>query len=254
MKAMTEFSFSFAFTHELLTQLPSADAAPYFPSLRAEALLGYDLKVGFNGIPIYLQYKLSEGLTRGQAKYWAKYNGEYYRFDITSLRVSQQHDILKDLSVKEPHVYYVAPVFWKIGNFNIYYQTNRILDNSICVPLRRLPYLPDFDQHHVTYANTRRFDWHSTDDDTASDDFSGTHLAESIRDQFDRKEFIKIDDDFIGELYSAIHSMILRREEGMEAIDTLRPGPGGLAGVQYLLRTYLGIELLLLRDVTTQGT
>lgn len=254
MKAMTEFSFSFAFTRELLTQLPNADAAPYFPSLRAEALLGYDLKVGFDGLPIYIQYKLAEGLTRPQAKYWAKYKGEYYRFDITSRRVSEQHDILKDLSVNEPHVYYVAPVFWKIENFTIYYSINRILDNSICVPLRRLPYLADFDQHSVTYADTRRFDWHSTDDDTASDDFSGTHLAESIRDQFDRKELVKIDEDFVGELYSTIHSMILRREERMHSLDTLRPGPEGLAGVQYLLRTYLGMELLLLRDVSGQGT
>ena len=253
MKAISEFSFSFAFTRELLTHLPNIDAAPYFPSLRAEAQLGYDLKIGFQGLPMFIQFKLAEGLTRRQAKYWAQYNREYYRFDITSRRVSQQHADLKDLSLNEPEVYYVAPVFWTIEDFNNYYASNQILANSICVPLQRLPYLSDLNLHQITYAAPERFDWHSTDDDTTRDDFSGTRLADSIGDRFNRRDLITIDENYIRVLHLTILSIIERRAEGIRAPTNVASGLEGLAGVQFLLRTYFGLELLLLRDLAALG-
>ena len=85
----SEFSYGFAVTHGLLKNKPSIDVAPHFPFLVEEGKVGYDLKLGFPGLPTYLQFKLSDRLTRRPAKYRDNYDEPYVRFDITPLRVSQ---------------------------------------------------------------------------------------------------------------------------------------------------------------------
>ena len=80
MKQISEFSYGFGVTRELLAQIPNADAVPYFPSLRQEAQLGYDLKIGFPGFPVFIQFKIAEGLTRRRSKYWQTYGRPYFRF------------------------------------------------------------------------------------------------------------------------------------------------------------------------------
>ena len=62
--AFSEFSYGFAVTHGLLKDKPSIDVAPHFPSLVQEGKIGYDVKLGFPGLPVYLQFKLSDRLTR----------------------------------------------------------------------------------------------------------------------------------------------------------------------------------------------
>ena len=58
----SEFSYGFAVTHGLLKDEPSIDVAPHFPSLVEEGKVGYDLKLGFPGLPTYIQFKLSDRL------------------------------------------------------------------------------------------------------------------------------------------------------------------------------------------------
>lgn len=247
MRAITEFSFGFAFTRELLNQLPNVDVAPYFPSLREEgAGRGYDVKIGFAGLPIFIQFKISEALTRPQSKYWPDYLRPYYRFDVTSLRRSRQHNDLKDLSQNEPEVYYVAPRFWKPRDFDIYYSASEILANSICIPVTGLDYLTDTDHHQITYVTPDSYDWHSTDNDRVHGDFAGTHLVSSIQERFSQDRLRRIDEEFVAQLYSILVSIARRSDFGVPS--DFPPVPESLAGVRFLLAAYFGLEFLLLTE------
>ena len=127
----SEFSYGFAVTHGLLRDEPGIDVAPHFPSLVQEGKIGYDVKLGFLGFPIYLQFKLSDYLTRRPAKYWENYYEPYFRLDITPLTISQQHNLLKDLADSGEEVFYVSPVFWKATQFNDAFRDNHVAARSI---------------------------------------------------------------------------------------------------------------------------
>ncbi|WP_439868978.1 hypothetical protein [Pseudomonas syringae] len=63
---MSEFSYGFAFTNELIHAPDShVVAAPEFPSLQKEGKPsgGYDVKIPF-GSPLFLQFKLSHFMAR----------------------------------------------------------------------------------------------------------------------------------------------------------------------------------------------
>src|SRR3989337_2361193 len=114
----SEFSYGFAVSAELARTLrPRLTIAPIFPSLRKEAHLGWDVKLPIRGIPYFIQFKLAEALTRSSAAEWRYYGQPYYRIYLHKARRSNQHNLLKNLANKSLHVYYVAPRFYRIGEF-----------------------------------------------------------------------------------------------------------------------------------------
>ena len=57
----SEFSFGYAFTENLIRSTSSGAAiAPYFPNLRDEGSLGYDVDIRLPGRPLFLQFKLPD--------------------------------------------------------------------------------------------------------------------------------------------------------------------------------------------------
>ncbi|WP_416797639.1 hypothetical protein [Ciceribacter azotifigens] len=70
MKAgYTEFSFSYAFTENLIrgSATPPPSGASVVPNLAQEATLGYDVQIGFPAFPLFFQYKLPKLMTRASA-------------------------------------------------------------------------------------------------------------------------------------------------------------------------------------------
>ena len=66
---ISEFSYGFALVNELADSVGSGlRAAPLFPSLRQEARLGYDVKLDRPGLPLFLQFKLSDCMVSNRAK------------------------------------------------------------------------------------------------------------------------------------------------------------------------------------------
>ena len=65
----TEFSYAFAFTYELASTLPGIKAAPKIPTLQEEGKVGPDVQLEFPGRIYFFQYKLTDFLTRPNAKY-----------------------------------------------------------------------------------------------------------------------------------------------------------------------------------------
>ena len=113
----SEFTYGFAVVSELAAAL-QCKVAPIFPSLIEEGQAGggYDVELDAAGIPIYLQFKLSDYMRTHGAKE-ANHQTEpmvvpYYRFQITSAATSDQHAHLLGLAETFRSVYYTAPSFW----------------------------------------------------------------------------------------------------------------------------------------------
>ena len=179
--AFSEFSYGFGFTHELVSRQHQNATAPKFLSLREEGQRGYDVHVAYHGIPLFFQFKLSDYLKGANSKYWTSHLDPYYRFSVTRLRISDQHNRLKDLVQQgETHVYYAAPLFHTDPEFHRHFKTSAIVSQSLCLPVSNLQSLTDDEQHHVSFHSLQDPIWHSDEEEIIKGDFSGARLLRAI--------------------------------------------------------------------------
>ncbi|WP_237881030.1 hypothetical protein [Pseudomonas sp. PGPR40] len=150
---MSEFSYGFAFTNELITS-PGGHviAAPEFPSLQKEGKPGggYDVKIPF-GSPLFLQFKLSHYLERTNCKEYGLMGGAYYRWHLHALRHSAQHDLLLELESRGNEIYYVVPAFHQTAELNAHYLSKQIVERSVRFRPSDIGVLPDDDEHYVVF-------------------------------------------------------------------------------------------------------
>ena len=96
---ISEFSFGFALTDEIIngTTFPLS-AAPFFPSLIQEGRSGgYDVRLDRPGMPLFLQFKLSDCMVSRGAKEIKDLrlfsDPPFYRMKLRPSRYSRQHQI-----------------------------------------------------------------------------------------------------------------------------------------------------------------
>lgn len=247
----SEFSYGFAFTYGLVKVLPQLRIAPLFPSLRKESKLGFDVKLSL-GFPIFFQYKLSDRLTRPPAKYWGDYQEPYFRFNITSLKRSDQHNRLKKLADTDELVYYAAPLFVKEDEFTNAYINNDVADHSIWLPVEGLPCLQDDDEHHVTFLESRDPVWHS-EEQLITGDFSAQSAYATIEARFERAGVRQVNmGDYLPDLRDRLLGIL--RESDVASTDPIPPAAqgAGVAGVVVrLLATYFGLHMVVLEKDST---
>ena len=247
----TEFSYGFAFTHGLITDLPGVTAAPRFPSLVIEGRTGYDVALVYPGLPIFFQYKLSDYLMRRHAKYWDYYNAPYYRFDITPRRRSKQHNLLKQLADSEEDVFYAAPLFSTTSEFDQSFLSNRVATNSLLASVRNLPFLGDDEDHHVTFTGPYNPRWHTEqwnlEGKLLEGEFSSELNYARIRQRFEKDDVRQIGTEYFYALRDKLRrivsaeSVVNRSYADFQdnMIDVLRE-------IDYLLTARFGLEMVLL--------
>jgi hypothetical protein len=160
---ISEFSYGYAVTEALIKgRKSSLTAAPYFPSLIKEGKEGggYDLSLIITGVPLFLQFKLSECIVQSRADVpeCAKglFSPPFYRMHLRPERHSKQHKLLLDLEGKGYLVYYVAPCFYKPAELNDAYLNELVLERSIAVKPEAIGVLPDRYEHHLSFKDYSR--------------------------------------------------------------------------------------------------
>jgi hypothetical protein len=152
---ISEFSYGFALTNELVGWAPLA-AAPVFPSLIEEGKSGggYDVRLDMAGVALYLQFKRADCMKRRSAKeisaHGLSISLPFYRFKITETGKSDQHELLLALNEVEDLVFYAAPRFHELSEINEAWHANRVADGSIFVSPGAIGPLDD-ESHHVAY-------------------------------------------------------------------------------------------------------
>ena len=158
MKAeFSEFTYGFSLINELAKAL-SCTAVPIFPSLREEGKEGggYDAELlSKKGKLLYLQFKLSDCMKAPSTREY-KVPGHslslpYYRFEITSERVSRQHSLLLLLENTAPLTFYAAPVFHLSDEINVHWNSGSVTQNSVFVKPSSIGALPDPNPHRVCF-------------------------------------------------------------------------------------------------------
>lgn len=155
MKAtFSEFSFGFAYTHELAnlwsTHLVSS---PDLPSLAAEGRAGggYDVRLQGGGFVYCAQFKLSEEMRRHYAAEATRGYPSlpYLRFLIYGMKRSRQHELLRDIEAGGTKVEYVAPLFIEQKVLDDCFFARQLHNNVLRVRPSVIGQLPDDDDHRV---------------------------------------------------------------------------------------------------------
>ncbi len=255
----SEFSYGFAFTDAFVRRRGSLTTAPVFPNLRDEGSKGWDVRLNLPGASFFLQFKLSDRLTRPNATYWAVHGGEYSRIDITPLGRSPQHNLLKDLNDRgEDNVFYVAPFFYTMSEFDDAYISNTIYDRSLLVPVSRLRRLTDYEDHHITFDGSNDFRWHTDEENLHGQliegDFSAERLDSHLLELSRQGSFETVTRGYFMNLRGLLEGIlerapgvVLKRFEASDTANRDTDGPFGetMSAIKYYLTTYFGLEMFM---------
>lgn len=158
MKAdFSEFTYGFSLVNELASAL-SCTAVPIFPSLVEEGREGggFDVKLLSNqGKILNLQFKLSERMKAPNSREY-KISGHslalpYYRFAISSRRISRQHPLLLALEAIEPLTFYAAPEFHENDEIHQRWNAGSVTSSSVFVRPTSIGRLPDLKPHRICF-------------------------------------------------------------------------------------------------------
>jgi len=155
---ISEFSYGYAITSELVHWYGTRiTAAPVFPSLYQEGQPGggWDVMLKKPGIPLFLQFKLSDYMSRRSAYEYQRgwFSPPFYRMHIRPARFSDQHEMLLDLEKAGNEVYYSAPAFHEPWELNQAYLGHNVKSRSIWLRPSWIGPLPDDDDHHVVFQH-----------------------------------------------------------------------------------------------------
>ena len=158
---LSEFSYGYAVTDELIHwhNLPIT-ASPIFPSLYQEGQSGggYDVRLERGGLPLFLQFKLSDWMVRRTAReaQTGQMSVPYYRMQLRPRRHSAQQEMLLNLENDGHEVYYVAPAFHEPSQLNDAYRERKVVARSIWMRPSFIGPLRDDDDHCVAFYNPRQ--------------------------------------------------------------------------------------------------
>jgi len=129
--------------------------------LQDEGTKGYDveiLRLGLQpnspGIPLFLQFKLSERIVRkrcGQPEA-GYYDPPFYRVYLRT-REPNQHQLLLNLKRKGKKVYYIAPGFHTTDGLNGNYAAGTVVSNSLLLCPGELGVFPTGEKHHFSFKS-----------------------------------------------------------------------------------------------------
>lgn len=249
MKAeFSEFSYGFAVTSELDERLrDDLIAAPVFPSLRQERDLGWDVNLRMAGISIFLQFKLADLLTRRTAAQWRYYGAPYYRFQLHRALRSRQHNLLKRLAQTNRNVYYVAPRFTRVPEFDLCYRQSRVIQESACAPLAKLPWVSDSDQHCVTYRTGRDVRFSSPESEPLNEDASGENWLKNLVGTWETEHSI-LDRAYFEGVRAILLDVLRELQADLDwQVNLSLAGETNrlLREITYLCRTFFGVEMVL---------
>ena len=147
----SEFTYGYTLIEEL-SKTFRFKSVPRFPSLWEEGKVGgYDASIDIAGLPLFIQFKRSDYLSRKNAKHYRLFKSTYYRFHLHALKHSKQHNLLLHLEKSGNYVFYVAPIFHEHSALQKHYFASSIAQKSIWVSPTEIGKLPDNEEHTVCF-------------------------------------------------------------------------------------------------------
>jgi len=250
----SEFSYGFALTHEIVNRLqrPSLTVAPSFPSLYQEgqASGGYDVRWDIPGMPLILQFKISEWMVKRTAGEWSHFREPYYRFWVRGRRYSDQHDLLIALDDGISEVYYAAPVIHQVEALNRAFIIGLVEQSSIFFRPADIGVLPTDRDHAMAFLPGRAYGYRCSDPKEVPVSGEGLSFSKILAGRFRERPLIQ------PEFYFQRVTELLERRGSARAHLTPEAAWGRrrdwpmAVRAGYLARTVLGAELVWVVDET----
>jgi hypothetical protein len=246
---LTEFSYGYCVTEELANQSGSGfKAAPYFPSLYSEGKTGggFDVQIGS---ALFLQFKLSEELTRRSAKETQKglLEPTFFRFWLQRRDRSAQHKMLIELERQGSQVFYIAPEFADINSLDQAYNGVGVVTRSAMFSPTDIGPLPDDKYHSVAFKADAVSGWFLSDPKPVKLQRSDDLVSMALRGYSvtgPRSENASNVLDWLSSLAGQM-KQIVQHNTGKAPGTPNRLDRGPLEDVAYLARTHFGCELFL---------
>ena len=158
----SEFSYGYALTEALVDGRQHL-VRPIFPTQVEEGNLGYDLRFDCPGYPLFLQFKLCDGMKTRAAKELSKHElplrPTFLRMNLMPTRRSKQHSLLLKLKKEGEVVFYAAPRFYEDNEFASHYRNREIISHTAFISPDKIGPLPDEKDHHVAFECMARKGW-----------------------------------------------------------------------------------------------
>jgi hypothetical protein len=163
---LSEFSYGYGITREVERLLSGLGirTVPFQPSLLQEKQVGFDTAFDKAGVPLLLQFKLGQSLSRfvrtdtsQPAPYLAR---PFFRFTVDTKEPDGQFETLLKAETDGAEVYYVAPRFADWPHYLQFYEDEGVLDNSVLVTPQEIRAALDAKgaidgRHRVVYDRSR---------------------------------------------------------------------------------------------------
>ena len=136
---LSEFSFGYGITRDIERDFEAVGlfTAPFFPNLRQEKSLGYDVKFNRRGGALLLQFKLGEELVRYRkprnSTSMPILTQPFWRFFVNTLEFGGQFDVLFNAERTGCEVYYAAPRFTTWEAYAETFRMNKVLASSLLI-------------------------------------------------------------------------------------------------------------------------
>jgi hypothetical protein len=247
----SEFSYGFALTYEIAEAFHDVLPVPRFPSQLEEGQEGggFDVNIDVPGMPLFLQFKVSERMERASAKEWERFGQQYYRFKLHARRHSDQHQMLLDLEAQGNLVYYAAPTFHRAENLNEAFRDRAVFNRTVFVRPMDLGPLPDDNEHCVAFLPGAHTGQMCSEPRTIRIAAEGKDFREDLQRQRERSKRRRINRDTLNSLASEMEEIAGIRLKFREARRAARTAVdlAPLARVAYLSRTYFDAEMFIFR-------
>ncbi len=249
--SISEFTYGFGLAHELYNGLRSRGiTAPIFPSLRDERRFPVDLAFAIRGLPVFLQFKVSDALTTRRATYWNDYGRLYYRFKLYPRNRSPQHNRLIHLSNRFLMVRYCAPLFHTYNEFSSYFASGTIWLNTKWIHLNGFTLIRGKTEHCITYSRkgpTRQRSEPVDGKASGGEEFL-TELVQSVK-----TNSVEIDTSYLRKLWNYLSDIIQEdpspRRSPAKMLSLDSDDPDEILGmVQRVLRGEFGTELFVFSE------
>lgn len=244
----SETSYAFALMSEL-ADWPNQPlmAAPVFPSLQEEGNLGYDAMINRGGMPMFLQFKLSEVMVKRSAMEVRRRfisHPPFYRMKLHSRAKSRQHELLLNLEWRCGNVFYAAPEFHTQNDLNQAYINRTVSQQSRFTAPREIGGFTDDEPHHIAFERGVPGFVFCSEPESKEGSMNGDGLASIILERFSPL----YGSTLAGHLREIVAHLIRDLTKGgligqrrfAQMVERLTP----LEFISHVVRTYYGAEML----------
>ncbi len=151
----SEFTFGYAVTRHLEGMLTGRRVLPNFPTQPEEADAGYDVDFLAHGVPLFVQYKRSEVMTRRSATEHKLHPGQWgkpiYRMHLHGHNGYRQHYLMQALEDDGNMAVYITSQVGSKAMLNQHHEAGRIMDGARMFLPSEIVLPSVHERHHVSF-------------------------------------------------------------------------------------------------------